>query len=496
MWLLNTDTLELSEFIGTLVPPYAILSHTWGLEEVSFVEMKKPKYRERIKQKAGFSKIEGCCTRAKQDGYTWVWVDTCCIDKRSSAELSEAINSMFRWYQCSRVCYVYLPDVPGGDYLFEIFANSKWFTRGWTLQELLAPRDLVFFAQDWTVLGYVCAHPLSRHLMEHGGHLNLTEDISSITRIPEDFVLGYKRLEQACVSQRMFWASSRKTTRPEDQAYSLMGLFDVNMPTLYGEGLEKAFMRLQQEIFSSTTDQSILAWHYSAMTSYRLFADSPACFQNSGNVIRSHQGNPLAPEAQSTRSAFHMTNLGLRITLLVYTPMNITDRSESKNRVEANLHCFVDENDGIRRQICLNLSYMDTDIGGRTIYMCKRSDSWTFSTQRGDPTSIFIRGISYENSTVGQHIPFPISSETSHLDNVRARSLDLIATATCFPRESLRDGITFSDLDIDSLLVLDIIWQIKEELGIQVGHWDFYGNPTVEGFVKFLCSKVEEKSIE
>lgn len=266
MWLLNVDTLELKEFIGNRIPPYAILSHTWGPEEVSFSEMKKPKYRKEARQKKGFSKIEGCCTRAKESGYAWVWVDSCCIDKRSSAELSEALNSMFQWYKCSSVCYVYLSDVDSGNDAVRMFRASRWFTRGWTLQELLAPQNITFFAQDWSRLGYVGVfydtsfHPAYLGVNESPSLSPLvhpTGIVSEITGIPIEFLAKAKELDQACVSQRMYWASRRTTTRPEDRAYSLMGLFNINMSIIYREGLEEAFARLQQEICNTTPDSTL-----------------------------------------------------------------------------------------------------------------------------------------------------------------------------------------------------------------------------------------------
>jgi acyl carrier protein len=408
---------------------------------------------------------------------------------------------MFRWYRCARVCYVYLSDVPGGDNVVEDLANSRWFTRGWTLQELLSPQALLFFAQDWTPLGYICPHPYD-HLLDHESGkketaafpelLNFTTPVSRITQIPEEFILGSKRLEQACVSQRMFWASRRTTTRPEDRAYSLMGLFDISMPILYGEGLEKAFRRLQEEIFSSTTDQSLLAWYNSGMTTYRLLADSPACFKNSGKVRRLHERNALALEAESTRSAFYLTNIGLRITLPVYAAMQSTSTSGSRNRVKAKLDCYVDHDDGIRRQIGLDLAYLDTDIKGRVIYICQRLDSWTFSNCEGIPTSIFIRGIGYEESNVEQKAP-SISDDVLHPEDVRPRSLGIIAKCSCVPLEELKGGMTFDELGFDSLLLIEIIHLLSKETGVSIGRWDFMAHPTIEGFVAFLCSKVKEK---
>jgi hypothetical protein len=134
MRLVNTHSLQLEEFIfdGRGRPTYAILSHTWGKEEVIFFDMAD---LDKARAKAGFAKVEGACSLAASQGYDYIWIDTCCIDKSSSAELSEAINSMYRWYQWAKVCYAYLVDVQNPNQLEE----SKWFTRGWTLQELIAP---------------------------------------------------------------------------------------------------------------------------------------------------------------------------------------------------------------------------------------------------------------------------------------------------------------------------------------------------------------------
>ena len=156
MWLLDTSTLELRDFVGASIPPYAILSHTWGDDEVTFKDMRK--YREAAKNKAGYTKIQRCCEKAQESGHQYVWIDTCCIDKRSSAELSEAINSMWKWYQKSEVCFAYLADVPIAEFLSpdgenDVLSNSRWFTRGWTLQELIAPLTVKFLGQDWSVIG-------------------------------------------------------------------------------------------------------------------------------------------------------------------------------------------------------------------------------------------------------------------------------------------------------------------------------------------------------
>lgn len=154
MRLINVETLKLQEFLSANVPHYAILSHRWEEEEVTFQDLMSGKGHGM----AGWKKIEGCCQLALHDKLEWVWIDSCCIDKSSSAELSEAINSMFRWYRDAEVCYTFLSDVSGPlDERRNMagFRSSKWFTRGWTLQELLAPDELRFFDKN------VCTLPSS-----------------------------------------------------------------------------------------------------------------------------------------------------------------------------------------------------------------------------------------------------------------------------------------------------------------------------------------------
>ncbi|KAJ2970411.1 hypothetical protein NUW58_g9706 [Xylaria curta] len=166
MRLINTGTLELCEFVGNEIPSYAILSHTWSDKEVTFED-----WADRASASTkDYDKIINTCGLAKSHGYDYVWVDTNCINKSSSAELTEAINSMFMWYQRAGICYAYLVDVPSanGTELSEHLTRSRWFTRGWTLQELLAPQEVEFYSSDWTFLGTKAS---------------LCSDISSITGI-------------------------------------------------------------------------------------------------------------------------------------------------------------------------------------------------------------------------------------------------------------------------------------------------------------------------
>ncbi|KAI1199221.1 heterokaryon incompatibility protein-domain-containing protein [Nemania serpens] len=266
MRLLNVDTLQLESFLTEKTrPPYAILSHTWlpDAEEVGFEDLLR--YHEAgekgelskahsIASRAGFKKIQGCCEMAKQsDNLQWAWIDTCCIDKRSSSELSEAINSMFKWYRDAKRCYVLLQDVTGSEN-DSSFRDSRWFTRAWTLQELIAPKLLSFYDREWHLIGTI--HDDRLEIMDDDSQL--CDVVSSITSIPIAFLKGAP-LTDACVAKRMSWASKRESTRSEDVAYSLLGIFDVNMPLLYGEG-HKAFIRLQEEIINHIHDDSILAW--------------------------------------------------------------------------------------------------------------------------------------------------------------------------------------------------------------------------------------------
>ncbi|CZR65466.1 uncharacterized protein PAC_15366 [Phialocephala subalpina] len=295
MRLLNTSILMLQEFIGEDIPQYAILSHRWEEEEVTFQDFQEVQ-NSKGDAKKGWSKIEGCRAQGAKDGYQWVWIDSCCIDKSSSAELTEAINSMFNWYRKAQVCYTYLSDVPSTTDWEEKhrqdsnFRRSKWFTRGWTLQELLAPEDLKFFTDDWVTIGTKDSlQPL----------------LSEITGI-----FDFKKFGQASIAQKMSWASKRETTRIEDRAYSLMGLFGVNMPPLYGEG-EKAFLRLQLEIMRSSDDESLFAWKDSQGSNGGLLARSPTAFQHSGNVFRL--------DYDYDTPAYSMTNKGLRIEARLLT---------------------------------------------------------------------------------------------------------------------------------------------------------------------------------
>ncbi|KAF2095898.1 HET-domain-containing protein [Rhizodiscina lignyota] len=267
MRLLRSDNLKFEEFEGENIrgKDYAILSHTWDGPEVRFQDMESGPGVAR-RRAASYAKIQGCAEKAHIHGFDYFWVDTCCIDKQSSAELSEAINSMYNWYSNAGKCYAYLSDVPKVPW-----KNSRWFTRGWTLQELLAPQEVIFYDSNWRRIGTKA---------------ELANDLVEVTGISLEALSGWDP-SAFPVARRMSWASKRTTTRVEDMAYCLMGIFDVNMPLLYGEGT-KAFRRLQEEILKQIDDHSLFAWRAVARVApYEysgLLAPSPACFQDSGDI--------------------------------------------------------------------------------------------------------------------------------------------------------------------------------------------------------------------
>ncbi|WPJ63916.1 hypothetical protein SMAC4_12918 [Sordaria macrospora] len=383
MRLINTTTLTLQSFMlpAPQLPSYAILSHTWYPspdDEVTFQDFTLLP-RHELEKKKGYAKIKQTCQRAKKSGIKWAWVDTCCIDKTSSAELMEAINSMWEWYKGATVCFAFLEDlepVPGTEggsgtgrsriglglplqaghgqnghgrsekrlsvsddggsndgsnvsaatgsgagtgsttsspssslYIqaermehlsheekVRRFGACRWFTRGWTLQELIAPLQMGFYNSKWEFVGEKSA---------------LKHVLAEITQISESVLENSALLPTIPVAQRMSWASSRVTTRPEDMTYCLLGIFDVQIPFLYGEG-EKAFIRLQEEIVKETNDFSLFAWKSGKGSGIQhqkhwgILAPSPKEFAECGDI--EIWGNPLY------NAECYVTGKGLRFT--------------------------------------------------------------------------------------------------------------------------------------------------------------------------------------
>jgi hypothetical protein len=403
MRLINTDPdrMVLKHFLGTEIPPYAILSHCWGSaeDEVTFQQFQAGQNRD----SPGHQKIVECCRIARSQGLEWAWVDTCCIDKTSSAELSESINSMFTWYERAVVCYAFLESldiriehattidaiptisvVPADLHLEtrrgaaynsgpsrsayasvdvvepsigpsfersqsldsaipmrrlssdgsasnhpllrtrEILSSgnltaealavegstrhvrssplpaTRWFERGWTLQELLAPKQLLFFDSLLTYLGT---------------RSDFATSISQIVGIDVEYLNGKTSLEHACIAQKMSWAAPRQTTRPEDIAYCLLGLFEIQLPLLYGEGEKNAFRRLQEAVIAQSEDDSIFAWKSASPETRGLLAERPSEFALSRRVRRKSHLEQTLP--------FRVTNLGIELSCFINHPLTI-----------------------------------------------------------------------------------------------------------------------------------------------------------------------------
>lgn len=297
MWLLHTHTGKLHYFSAPDSPElgpkgYAILSHCWGdpKEEQSFQDTRALEIHNDPRAHAT-DKIKNFCILAESLGYDWGWSDTCCIDKTSSLDLSEAINSMFGYYSLAALCIVFLRDVPDDcdmDKDKSEFRESRWHKRGWILQELIAPKNLEFYSENWKKLSTKAEK---------------AKVLEEITRIPEDVLVGRKEVTEISVADRISWAAYRKTSKEEDEAYCLLGILKVGtVYTSYGEG-RHAFYRLQNELIKRSTDTSLFAWgnvmelsdlrklqylrlpdtiavqHKHELSEPFLFASSPACFQ-------------------------------------------------------------------------------------------------------------------------------------------------------------------------------------------------------------------------
>lgn len=287
-----------------------------------------------LELKPGYTKILSAAKQALSDGIQYLWADTICIDRTNGYEISEAINAMFTWYSNAAVCYAHLEDVVFQEYKSGYrtwehdFAESRWFTRGWTLQELVAPKKVVFFAKGWQWLGTKADSTLSKV-------------VEKVTKIEAKVLSDPGQIFRTCIARRMAWASARKTTRPEDIAYSLMGIFGVNMQLLYGEGGENAFVRLQEEIIKTSDDHTLFAWglvgsngkkednvvptHYDSLEEFDhdemvgmtgILARSPADFAGMDGVV------PATTTMPEGDASYKMTNKGLKIRLKL-SPVNI-----------------------------------------------------------------------------------------------------------------------------------------------------------------------------
>ena len=259
MRLLNIHTLKLQEFEGDEIPPYIVTSHRWGKDEATYKDVLKDKNKHTV----GYEKIKQFCKAAKSqylqgvEPPEWLWIDTCCINKDSSAEVSESINSMFAWYRNAEYCLAYLrdvePQIDGYARFLSDFRGSAWFRRGWTLQELLAPKAVLFFSTSWVHISYKISRQL-KTAVKVGSLIHPSEVcnlLAAIMHVPQDVLMDSEHMHRYSREAKMGWMRNRQTTKAEDMAYCLLGIFDVSMPLIYGEGRSKAERRLHREIAST-----------------------------------------------------------------------------------------------------------------------------------------------------------------------------------------------------------------------------------------------------
>ncbi|KAI1268275.1 heterokaryon incompatibility protein-domain-containing protein [Xylariaceae sp. FL1019] len=328
MRLLNTSTFQVEYIPQSRIQsePYAILSHRWlgDNKEITFQDIHRYTSALRFGMRPfilpQLDKIRGACDVARDRGLKWLWMDTCCIDKTDTREYAEAINSMFRWYRDAKLCITYLSDVQNihrrSQRGLHVFGNSndgqhyhlsRWFSRGWTLQEMLAPSELEFYDMEWNFIGT---------------KKDLAAAISEVTGISTPFLAGQLQLSDACIAVKMSWMSGRRTTYPEDMAYSMIGIFNITMPFVYGESGTRAFRRLQEIILASPSmDESLFAWKMPnkpdagedsvtaanlewEQAEWGLLAGSPEWFKESGDI------SVVAGRAAQVRT-FRVTPQGL-----------------------------------------------------------------------------------------------------------------------------------------------------------------------------------------
>lgn len=352
MRLINVKTVEI-EYFPRSTPPYAILSHTWNKgQEVTFQMMQGSDLK--YQQLSGWTKIQQCCNQAREDGWEYAWVDTCCIDKKNSVELNEAINSMFAYYRNAVVCYTYLDDHHSTS---QEIAGCRWFTRGWTLQELIAPLSMFFFNSSWT---------------EIGSRDSLALTISEAANISVEYLTQKDLFRSASVAEKLSWAARRSTERLEDEAYCLLGLFDTYMPLIYGEQ-EKAFERLQKAILEVQDDETIFAWLFTNKLPENIrgsmagfLAQSPSQFKDCSGLVPAIYDN--------SRNGMLLSKGGLRVV--------------------ARLHRFV-RGLSYDEALVLNIAHVENRIIPRYLMRIR-----TDSTARG---SSMIKAVSpaYDSSGLG-----------------------------------------------------------------------------------------------
>ena len=324
------------------VTRFAILSHTWERGELSYEDLHgqndlsgshlglQDSDRDGGRQRS-FEKLHNFCDIAEEYGTEFAWADNVCIDKSSSAELDESIRSMFSWYRNAAICIVYLAQTND----LRDFAHDRWFTRGWTLQELLAPRRLKFYSKRWHRLTEFLNDKISAEDVRRLNNQSLTRQLDLLSdailkaaglvmQHVRDFVPG---IRHPSLPERMQWIARRATTREEDESYSLMGIFNVSISIAYGEGRERAFFRLYQAILEVGYERDWLLWTGRSVSPSihpsRMIPSSPKCYLTwnvnfrrdtpEGRMVSALENEPLG-----------LTNVGLPMKIL-FVPVHVRE---------------------------------------------------------------------------------------------------------------------------------------------------------------------------
>ncbi|KAI6120315.1 hypothetical protein EDD16DRAFT_892319 [Pisolithus croceorrhizus] len=471
------------------IATYAILSHRWE-DEVDYDEMAglirmNDLCGSEVRQRTGYKKIIKSCEQALLDGYRRIWIDTCCIDRRSSSELSEAINSMYRWYRTSQTCYVYLNDVEDAVFPtrqdFHRFNTTSgwpdWFSRGWTLQELIAPKQVKFFNKNWVSIG---------------DKESLAMILEKITRIPFDVLKEGHIPRRLCTAEIMSWAADRMTTRVEDRAYSLLGLFGVNMPILYGEG-EKAFQRLQVEIIQVSGDHSIFAWNPKGQFQQigSVLASSPSYFRGCSDVEKVDYDQFVDEMMNYRRSGFGIARW-LRSSK--FACLKSRDRA-LRSQVAILLVTSV----GIQVRLPV-VPHRDSESVFRAILACRDyfGNLITVDLKTLGPSSYRIPAAGCLRSrpefrTLHLARPAAYSDEGQHhfkLDDRHAVYYGFTRRGT-FPREFTGDSVTFSSVTNDLVIIAYGNDDSRSRFAVALTH--FLGHASVQ-VVNDQCSADQEVS--
>ncbi|KAG1883505.1 hypothetical protein F4604DRAFT_1677808 [Suillus subluteus] len=242
-----------TELIKEVVAKYfgwVMLSHRWERKEPLLCDIQGRDIYD-LDPVGTVVKLQRFCQVARAAGHRWAWSDTCCIDQNNNVELGESVNSMFIWYHYSALTIVYLSDVLPWSKSGAL-ANSIWNTRGWTVQEFLAPRIVLFYRVDWTLY-------LDDRSRNHKESVSIMREMERSTGINARALIDF-RPGTRDTREKLRWASNRYTTREEDIAYSLFGIFDIKLPVIYGEKRQKALGRLLQEIIAHSGDITALDW--------------------------------------------------------------------------------------------------------------------------------------------------------------------------------------------------------------------------------------------